>query len=201
MCIGLNVESSVSDEHFVEHCVLLWHTADFLLLHPLKFSVQQAVRRCCDKRMKLFCTEPTHEPKSISWVLDVVLGIRSAYEWKIGDLKSVLMEFIWVGRSWIFTPFTLSTFRDHLKNTPDFMDDLLIEYASSAWIKTAVWAPVRQRNHTASKQCGLCFKDMIWSEDAPGQVLDPFSLDQENLEFVKGWCRDCSKGDTIPWRV
>ncbi|KAL2277930.1 hypothetical protein FJTKL_15060 [Diaporthe vaccinii] len=41
---GLDIMKSVSTEHFVEHCVSLWHTADFLMLEALKRCVESAVR-------------------------------------------------------------------------------------------------------------------------------------------------------------
>lgn len=213
------MESSVSDEHFVEHCVLLWHTADFLLLHPLKPSVQQAVRNYCDKRMKHLCTreignpskwrDPQDKSKLLPWAADFLSGIRSAYEWKAEDLKSVLMEFIWVGRRRLLGRklpahnSIIPSFVDHLNNTSTFMADLLSDFASGPWINTAVWAPKHKWNGGTARECGLCAKEISWQkfEESVGQVYDPFTVDHTTFEIGRGWCRDCMKGDIIPWRA
>jgi hypothetical protein len=210
--IGLNVESSVSEDHFVEHCVLLWHVADFLLLDSLKSAVHQAVFKYCDKKMKHLRTWKSEkkwrhdEDKSrlSPWALDIVLGIQHAYKWDVKDLKAMLMEFIWVGRGWTLGNRRLvSALRNHLKDTPAIMDDLLSQYASGPWIKTAVWAPDRSGSSGKLDKCGLCARTISWggSPEAVGQVYDPFTIDYRNFEIRNGWCRDCSEGDIIPWRV
>lgn len=208
------MESSVSDENFVEHCVLLWHTTDFLLLHPLKASVQKAVFSYCDKRMKYLCMRRTifqpkwrdhqDESKLQPWALDIVLGIKKAYEWKIEDMKAVLMEFIWVGRRFTLDEPICSTLLICLTDTPGFIGDLLGKYAARPWLKTAVWAPDRPKHSGSIRECASCAKKLSWkghSEETAGQVYDPFSVDHEMDILTRGWCRDCAGGDVIPWRT
>ncbi|KAG6354204.1 hypothetical protein INS49_004808 [Diaporthe citri] len=150
---GLDIMRSVSAEHFVEHCVSLWHTADFLMLEALKRSVERAVRDYCDKRMKELCISPhrptwrhpQHLDQLSPWALDLVEALRQAYEWQISDLKSVLMEFIWVARTLTLQSGIASVLFDHLKDTPRFADDFLGRYVSKSWLRNSVWVPPRDK--------------------------------------------------------
>lgn len=206
--VGLVIESSVSEEHFAELCVLLWRCADFLLLYKLKMSVEKAVRSYCDKRLKQLCTwnsatkvhDPDRQNTLSPWGLDLVLGVKRAYDLKVEDLKAVFMEFIWIGRMWTFRNGNAAALRNHLSDTPAFMDDLLAKYASGPWMKTAVWAPEHKDCYTQEDQCRTCTKKISWSEKSEGQVLDPFTVDYNRFKFIRGWCRACSEGDKIPWR-
>lgn len=213
--LGLNVKSAVDDEHFVEHCVALWHTADFLLLNPLKSSVDEAVRSYCDKRLKQLCTignvewwrHKDDEKKLSPWALDVILGIREAYKWNIEDLKKVLMEFMWTGRRWTLRNDLVNITFDGLKDTPTCVTDLLGYYASGPWLTTAVWAPqneviIGDIEVGSPNICVGCGKEISWerSDAREVQVLNPFSMDKKS-RFTRGWCRDCGGLDKIPWRV
>lgn len=188
----------------MEECVSLWQTADFLLLDPLKSSVEKAVHNYCDKRTKQLCTtlfrpkweQPDNPGKLAPWAIDMILGIRSAYRWNIECLKAVLVEFIWAGRHHILYPSTMPTTLDHLKDTPGFLADLLVLFASSSWSKTAVWAP-RGSRRTWTTTCRICGTEISWkrNEKDEGQIFDPFAFGDGS-----GWCRDCGKLDLIPWR-
>ncbi|KAH8767329.1 hypothetical protein F5883DRAFT_521940 [Diaporthe sp. PMI_573] len=189
---GLNVESSVSEDHFVEHCVLLWHIADFLLLDSLKSAVHQAVFKYCDKKMKHLRTWKSEKKwrhdedkyRLSPWALDIVLGIQHAYKWDVKDLKAMLMEFIWVGRGWTLGNRRLvSALRNHLKDTPAIMDDLLSQYASGPWIKTAVWAPDRSGSSGKLDKCGLRLHE---GDNATNQYL----LEDKFPGCVMGNCAD-----------
>lgn len=212
--LGLDVKSAVDDEHFVEQCIALWRTADFLLLKPLKSSVDEAVRSYCDERLKKLATIGNVErwwhkddgKKLSSWALDVVLGIRESYKWSIEDLKKVLMEFMWAGRNWTLCSDLASIVFAGLKDTPSCLTDLLGYYASGPWLKAAVWAPKNKVTHSdieanSPHTCARCGKEISWerSDGPAGQVVDPFSINQ-NFKFTRGWCRDCGELDMIPWR-
>lgn len=212
--IGLDIMSNVYEEHFVEHCVSLWHTADFLMIKALKTSVEGAVRSYCDKRMKELCISP-HRPtwrhilqinELSPWALDLIQGLRQAYEWQITDLKAVIMEFIWIGRSVTLQTGIASVLFDHLKDTPKFSDDFLGKYVSKSWKSTAVWIPPRDKV-TSPMGCGYCLRcfqliswDRFWNSPGQGQVINPFRRDSDN-GYRGGWCSDCGAGDNIPWRM
>lgn len=213
--LGLDVKSAVDDEHFIEHCVALWHTADFLLLNPLKPSVDVAVRSYCDERLKQLCTignvqkwRHKDDKKKLSpWALDIVLGIREAYKWNIEDLKKVLMEFIWTGRNWTLRSDLANITFDCLKDTPTCVTDLLGYYASRPWLRTAVWAPHTKETDGnieagSAYTCVRCAKAISWAnyDAAVGQVSHPFLIDR-HYKIARGWCRDCAQLDTIPWRA
>lgn len=200
------MESSVSPVRFMEECISLWRTADFLLLNPLKSSVKEAVYKYCDKRMKQLCTR-LFRPKwgqwargntieLTPWAIDMILGIQGAYRWNIEDLKAVLVEFMWAGRRYILDAQIASTTFDHLKDTPAFVADLLAFFASNSPTETAVWAPHRSRGAWTAT-CRRCGTEMSWENDkeAEGQICDPFSF-----HSLHGWCRDCGELDMIPWR-
>lgn len=202
---------SVSPEHFVEHCVSLWHTADFLMLEALKRSVESAVRDYCDKRIKELCIIP-HLPtwrhprvdQLSPWALDLVEGLRQAYEWRISHLKSVLMEFIWVARTWTLQSGIASVLFDHLKDTPKFADDFLGKYVSKSWLRNSVWVPPRDKvtsNH-GSSYCLRCSMPVTWGGfwKTKGQVINAFRRDSDN-GYRGGWCSDCGAGENIPWRM
>lgn len=204
--------NSVSEEHFVEHCVSLWHTADFLMLEALKRCVVSAVGDYCDKRMKELCISPHRptwrHPENLNqlspWALDLVEGLRQAYEWRISDLKSVLMEFIWVARSVTLQCGIASVLFDHLRDTPSFTDDFLGRYASSLWARDSVWVPPRDKvtsNHSFN-YCLRCSMPMIWGGfwNTQGQIINAFRRDSDN-GYMGGWCSDCGAGDNIPWRM
>lgn len=204
--------SSVSAEHFVEHCVSLWHTADFLMLEALKISVESAVRDYCDKRMKELCISPhqptwrhpQHHNQLSPWALDLVEGLRKAYEWRISDLKSVLMEFIWVARTLTLQSGIASVLFDHLNDTPKFTDDFLGKYVSKSWLRNSVWVPPRDKvtsNHSSS-YCLRCSMPITWGDfwNTPGQIINAFRRDSDN-GYRGGWCSDCGAGDNIPWRM
>lgn len=204
--------NSVSTEHFVEHCVSLWHTADFLMLEALKRCVESAVRDYCDKRMKELCISP-HRPtwrhpqrlnQLSPWALDLVEGLRQAYEWKSSHLKSVLMEFIWVARTLTLQSGIASVLFDHLKDTPRFTDDFLGRYASKPWVRDSVWVPPRDKvtsNHGYS-YCLRCSKPISWGDfwNTQGQIINVFRRDNDN-GYKGAWCSDCGAGDNIPWRM
>ncbi|KAK7720246.1 hypothetical protein SLS63_009918 [Diaporthe eres] len=126
---------------------------DFLMLEALKRPVERAVRDYCDKRMKELCIsphrptwrDPQHLNQLSPWALDLVEGLRKAYEWKISHLKSVLMEFIWVGRTLTLQSGIASVLFDHFKDTPKFTDDFLGKYASKPWLRNSVWVPPRDK--------------------------------------------------------
>lgn len=212
--LEFDVVSFIPDDHFIEHCVSLWRTADFLLLNKLKSPVEKAVHSYCDKKMKQICTygsPPTwsnlfNRKKLTPWALDVVLGLRCTYKWNIEHLKAVLMEFIWIARTWVLTPILISTLNDHFKDVPAFKDDLLCKYASASWNKTAVWAPRITNDITTDggrfRVCLQCTKTIprIGSQEREGCVVDPFSLDIDR-NVTRGWCKDCGKLDMIPWRT
>lgn len=206
--------NSVSKEHFVEHCVSLWHTADFLMLQALKTSVESAVRGYCDKRIKeLFITssQPTwrhpHRVKQLSpWALDLVEGLRQAYKWRISDLKAVLMEFIWVAREHTLDSGWASVLFNHLKDTPSFMDDFLGGYVSTTTKITSVWIPPRDKVTSEHKYnyCLRCSKPISWGDgkfwESQGQIMNPFM--RNSYDGYRGaWCSDCGAGDNIPWRM
>lgn len=188
----------------MEECVSLWQTADFLLLNPLKSSVEKAVHKYCDKRMKQLCTrlfrpkwrESGSKGELTPWAIDMISGIQGAYKWNIGGLKAVLVEFVWAGRRCTLDASTVSTTLDHLKDTPAFVADLLAFFASNTPKKTAVWAPHRNWN-TWPAICQRCGTKIFWENknEEAGQVRDPFGPDTHG-----GWCRDCGKLDMIPWR-
>lgn len=211
--VGLDIMSIVSKEHFVEHCVALWHTADFFMLKALKTSVESAVRDYCDKRMKELCMTPYRptwrHPQQLNqlspWALDLVEGLRQAYEWRISDLKSVLMEFIWVARALTLESGMASVLFDHLKDTPGFTDDFLGRYASSLWLRTSVWVPPRDKVNSdrGSSYCLRCSKPIFWDDfwkGDKGQVINAFRRDTNN-GYRSAWCSDCGAGDNIPWRM
>lgn len=204
--------NSVSEEHFVEHCVSLWQTADFFMLDALNTSVDSAVRDYCDKRMKELCISPhrptwrhPNNPYQLSpWALDLVQGLRRAYEWRISYLKAVLMEFIWVARTLTLQSGIASVLFDHLKDTPNFTDEFLGRYVSKSWLSTSVWVPPRDKvtsNH-GSSYCLRCSKPITWSDfwDTQGQIINAFRRDSDN-GYRGGWCSDCGAGDNIPWRM
>lgn len=203
---------SVSTEHFVEHCVSLWHTADFLMLGALKWPVERAVRDYCDKRMKELCIsphrptwrDPQHLNQLSPWALDLVEGLRKAYEWKISHLKSVLMEFIWVGRTLTLQSGIASVLFDHFKDTPKFTDDFLGRYVSKSWLNNSVWVPPRDKvtSNQSSSYCLRCSRPMIWGDfwNTQGQVINAFRRDSDN-GYRGGWCSGCGAGDNIPWRM
>lgn len=211
--IGLDVEASIPLEHCMEHCIALWHIADFLLLHPLKDLLEDAVHEYCDIRMKTLCTigrklkwcDQNDRSKLSPWALDFVLGIQEAYKWEARYLKEVLMEFMWAGKWWTLGPRVVPALLNQLKNTPDFMNDLLGQFAARPWITNAVWAPcyfagsLSNRNNT----CLLCHKDLILGrKDEPGvagQIRNPFVQDSANRDPI-GWCKDCGNLGKIPWR-
>lgn len=188
----------------MEECVSLWQTADFLLLNPLKSSVEKAVHNYCDKRMKQLCTrlfrpkwkESGSKGKLTPWAIDMILGIRGAYRWNIEGLKAMLVEFIWAGRRYTLDASIVSTTLDQLKDTPAFVADLLAFLASNWSMKTAVWAPHRSWT-TWTATCRRCGTEIFWenNDEEEGQVRDPFGFDNH-----RGWCRDCGKLDMIPWR-
>lgn len=199
----------------MEHCVALWHTADFLLLNPLKSSADEAVRSYCDERLKQLCTRDgeqkwRHEDdrsRLSPWALDIVLGIRDAYKWNIEDLKKVLLEFIWNGRNWTLRSDLAGITFDCLKDTPTCVTDLLGYYASGPWLKTAVWAPHSEKTQRKSEaddpyKCARCGKAISWKRSGrptAGQVVDPFQINKTH-KIARGWCRDCGELDMIPWR-
>lgn len=210
--LGLDVESSVSPEHFIEHCVSLWHIADFLLLGPLKSTAEKAVHKYCDERMKTLATlgpgnkwRDVEDGRKLSpWALDMISGIRESYRWKIKPLKAVLMEFLWVGRPWTLSRTAAPALMDHLKDTANFMGHFLSRYASRPWIGTAVWAPAPRTDMGvahARSVCRRCGEKMSWAKDLNpvGQIFDPFELNRFS-EITSGWCLKCSKLDGIPWR-
>ncbi|KAG8158348.1 hypothetical protein KVR01_012109 [Diaporthe batatas] len=208
---GLEVESSIAPNNFVEQCVCLWHLADFLLLGPLKPLVEKAVHSYCDKRMKQFCTfgvasdwmSTATTGELTPWALDLISGVRQSYKWNAEHLKAVLMEFLWVGRFDTLRFGGASVLFHHLTDTPKFMDDFLGYYASGNWIPDRVWAVLCRKEATlqaGQQKCRRCLKHITWShEDRNGQIADPFEL-VRNTVVTTGWCRDCSKLDTIPWR-
>lgn len=212
--LGLDVKSAVDDKHFMEYCVALWHTADFLLLNPLKPSVEEAVRNYCDRRLKQIFTVGTaprwwHKDdvnRLSPWALDVMTGIREAYKWNIEDLKKVLMEFIWSARFCTLRNGMASITFDCLKDTPTCVTDLLGYYASGPWLSTAVWAPRSEETYHDSeagsgRKCLRCGKAKSWGDTQAmtGQVMDPFSVNRD-CKLTRGWCRDCAELDIIPWR-
>lgn len=201
------METSVSPVRFMEECVSLWLTADFLLLDSLKSSVEKAVHKYCDIRMKQLCTRGLR-PKwaqgntgeLTSWAIDMMLGIQNAYRWNIEGLKAVLLEFIWAGRRYTLDASIVSTTLDHLKDTPAFVANLLAFFSHNSSATTAVWAPNRvgrtfERIWTTT--CRRCGTEISWktSKEAEGQIRDPFGFDGRLR-----WCRDCGKLDMIPWR-
>ncbi|KAG8157882.1 hypothetical protein KVR01_012154 [Diaporthe batatas] len=206
---------NVSQEHFVEHCVALWRTADFLMIQKLKILVGIAVQNYCDKRMKELCISP-HRPtwrhidqglsKSLSpWAIDLLQGLQQAYIWQIVYLKAVLMEFIWVGRSVTLQRGIASALFEHLKDTPEFADEFLGDYVSRSWKSTSVWIPPRENviSQRGSSFCIRCRNAIIWgdfwSTSGSGQVINPFRRDGDN-GYQGGWCSGCAAGDNIPWR-
>ncbi|KAG6353628.1 hypothetical protein INS49_005336 [Diaporthe citri] len=200
---GLDVESSISPDHFMGECVSLWQTADFLLLNSLKSSVEKAVHNYCDRRMKQLCTRLFRpkwaneiKGKLTAWAIDMIIGIRGAYRWNVEGLKAVLVEFTWAGRRCTLDARIVSTTLDHLKDTPAFVADLLAFFASTSSTKSAVWAPHRS-GRTWTATCRRCGTEIFWgnNEQAEGQILDPFGLDGG-----LGWCRDCGNLDMTPWR-
>lgn len=212
--VGLDITNSVSKEHFVEHCVSLWHTADFLMLEALKPSVESAVRDYCDKRLKELCISP-HRPtwrhpqypsRLSPWALDLVKGLRKAYEWQISHLKSVLMEFIWIAKTLTLQSGIASVLFNHLKDTPRFADDFLGRYVSKSWLRESVWIPPRDKvapkHGYGYSSCLRCSKPIYWSDfwNTQGQVINAFRRDTDN-GYRGGWCRDCGAGDNIPWRM
>lgn len=142
------MESSVSEEHFMVQCVSLYNTAKFLGLKSLRSSVDKAVRSYCDKRMKQLCTrdfEPGWTPKlndvELSpWAVDMVLGIGEAYNYHTSEMMDILMEFIWVGRHTTLNPDVTPIILDLLKDTPDFVVDLISWYATGNWTQDPKWA-------------------------------------------------------------
>lgn len=210
--IELDIVNSVSKEHFVEHCVSLWHTADFLIIQPIKVLVGSAVRSYCDKRMKELCISPfqptwSHTVNKLSpWALDLVRGLQQAYEWRISDLKAVLMEFIWVARSVTLRHGAASALLDPLlKDVPTFIDDFLGTYASTPWISKSAWIPPYDKvtSNYGKRFCLRCAKaislgDNFWSSQ--GQVINAFRRDNDN-GYLGAWCSDCGAGENIPWRM
>lgn len=210
----LNMDFALCGDHYLEKCVSLWHIADFLMLDPLKYPVENAVHGYCDKRMKQLCTIKSgsnsweHDDKDglSPWALDMVLSIRESYKWDITSLKAMLMEFMWVGRRYTLkddmAPITL----DHFKDTPEFFTDLAGHYASSSWVITALWAPkevllLSTITDGSLPRCARCDKEIMWGKEAKdGQVSDPFQQNSRGRPAT-GWCRDCGKlDDAVPWR-
>ncbi|POS77134.1 hypothetical protein DHEL01_v204472 [Diaporthe helianthi] len=210
---GLDVESSVSPEHFVEQCASLWHIADFLLLEPLISAAEKAVHGYCDKRMKQLSTIGNHDDwrdakdrnKLCPWALDMISGIRESYKWNNKRLRAVLLEFLWVGRSSTLGGRMSSVLLDHLKDTASFSEDFFGHYSCTQWTNGAVWAPAPREYFVVASgksTCRLCRGKVAWASpgDIDGQIFDPFELSHVH-RISTGWCKVCSKIDVIPWRT
>jgi hypothetical protein len=204
---------SVSKGHFVEHCVSLWHTADFLTIQALKPFVEIAVRSYCDTRMKKLCMFPFHptwrNPSYTGelrpWALDLVHGLRIAYEWRITHLKAVLMELVWVARSLTLQSGIASVLFEQLKDAPDFMDDFLGRYAAKPWMASSVWLPPRDKvaSSFSSTHRLRCAKSISGEDEAgssKGQIINAFRRDNNN-GYMGGCCSNCGAGENIPWRM
>lgn len=197
-------------------CVGLWKLADYLLLSPLKSSVEVAVRKYCDKRLKQLCTieseskwlqDDGNQDELSPWALDLVLGARDAYTWNFDVLKRILMEFLWAGRVWTLRGGIASTVLSHFKDTPVFVTDLVGHFASKKWLEDAIWAPkygLKRNRDGDSQTCPGCKARFFGAFSEPakpakGQVIDPFILDRHH-DPKRRWCCSCGKLDSIPWR-
>lgn len=89
-----------------------------------------------------------------------------------------------------------------MDDSPEFIKDVLRNCATKEWLKDPIWAPRPGKfwegwDRTCARcKCKLASTD---SNEAKGQVFDPFTLGEKN-KVRREWCRTCSDLNMTPWR-
>lgn len=201
---AVDMFKETSNKPVFKTCVDIFRAAQFLLLHPILPRIVDRLGRHCDWRLKQLCTRNTGTGNvdAKAWVNDLANAIKLAYKADLESMKTIFGEFVWAGR-WRLLGGGDCDISFLVDYTPEFIKDVLHNFATKQWLNNPLWAPKRPEKSLAGWhwQCAICKVKVASSntKEAEGQVFDPFTLGEENI-VRREWCRKCSGLRTIPWR-